>query len=234
MPLRLRMQAAGRYAPVLLVVAFCTPRLHDEVHASPAAHDEQATVDAGLDMRGAEGGHAAQVEPAPARVALPPLIPQDVGWSGGGTAEMQGTTPADAGAWVATHGSPEPDQACRAEGRLGRACKCEASATLQDSATDLLVCTREGQARNADRGVWFRRVYAARGRKLVSVLDVPFATESPAEDTPTAMAQNVRLDMSIEGDTVTFTDKGDCPRILASVDAALAQNRRLFGEVRKA
>ncbi|MDP9150092.1 MAG: hypothetical protein M3O36_09150 [Myxococcota bacterium] len=80
------------------------------------------------------------------------------------------------------------------------------------------------------------RFYAVRAGKLVSVLEVPFGTESPAEITPVAMAQMIGLDMSIEGDTVTFTDQHDCPRVLASVDAELAHGLgpRYFGNVRRA
>lgn len=56
------------------------------------------------------------------------------------------------------------------------------------------------------------------------------------EITPTTMAQNVSLDMSIQGDTVAFTDKYDCPRVLATVDHELVHGLgpRYFGSVRKA
>ena len=155
---------------------------------------------------------------------------------GGGTGRMLGTTPVDAGAWLTSHGSPELDRACWVHGKLGTMCTCEASAALEPSATDLLVCDRLEPGRLSDRDVSFTRIYAVRGGQLLPVLDVPRATESPAEITPEAMAQSVSLDMSIEGETVTFTDNHDCPKVLASVDAEMAHGLGpgYFGNVRKA
>jgi hypothetical protein len=146
-------------------------------------------------------------------------------------------------AWLASHHVRESEsaKACFHHNDAGQTespCGCDKSLVLPGLDVDALLCEEGPEWRVDSMGPIHIVMYAVVHEHLRKVFDAPFGVMTPSEEVPEAMALSVALDVSVDGDALVFSDKGDCPRVLASVDAQVAEEmnangRSYSGDIRK-
>jgi hypothetical protein len=229
---------AGSWA--LAGILGCPPHLREDAPADPpelgsghtALHqDGGARARADSSKASSDRDAASWVRPAMPR---PPS-----GWHGGGgtcavdggvvgwigcTAAVVGGTDVTVAGWLPSHHVRESEsaKACfvpYTAGEIYSPCECDKSLLIPGLDLDALVCSGRGRT----------ELFAVIHDHLRRIFDAPTGAWGDVEVVPDTMALSVDLDISVDGDALVFSDRGDCPRVLASVDAAIAEETTAGG-----
>lgn len=207
-------------APMVLAGAAlgCPPRLRDD---EPVDIDSVRTADNPATARAADAGCPPLAE---WHAPNPPVVERG-GWSGGGSGSgFVGCEDVREDDWIKSHGAKwGPDAACWVSdhGRpWSNLCTCGKSLRVGGPrGVELLLCNRwdeTGAEASQRRGrIVF---YRALGGRMQPVLNVLVDARIDLEEFPADIASSMGLEISVDGNDVVFDDRGDCQKVLKSVD----------------
>jgi hypothetical protein len=219
----------------------CTPQLREDPLADPpdfgsgqrAVSQDSARAHADSSKASSEGDAGSLLRSAMPR---PPS-----GWHGGGgtcavdggvvgwigcTAAVVGGTDVTVAGWLPSHHVRESEsaKACfvpYTAGEIYSPCECDKSLLIPGLDLDALVCSEAG------RTVMFAVIHD----HLRKIFDAPTHAMGDVEVVPDTMALSVDLDISVDGDALVFSDRGDCPRVLASAANSYDEIRKGYAAV---